>query len=136
MGETLPTVEFAVTVGDMARMGDQPWMVDKRSEDDTNTIFAFTRNRFVDDQDRVWLIPNGNWFADPSTGASSWLEMQRRAQVLDMPVTDKIQKAVWRGVTWTNPAVRESLVNVTKDAEWADVGLIDWSRENPNTMRE
>ena len=91
---------------------------------DTHSIWAFTRKLKDRDQDRLWLMPDFNFFASPPIG-STWFDMQRRARIHDSPLMDKIPKIVWRGVKWTAPDVRGSLLDVTKGKEWADVIEVD-----------
>lgn len=81
--------------------------------DDTHSIFAFSRRKVDKDQDRVWLMPDFNFFAAPPT-ASSWMDMQRRAALHDGYIIDKIPGFLWRGVKWTNEYVRGHLIDATK----------------------
>lgn len=101
--------------------------------DDTHTTWAFTRRLDGKGEDRLWIIPDFNFYASPPR-ASSWLEQQRRAQVFDKYAMDKIPKAVWRGALWTNEYVRGHLLDVSRGKDWADVEEVDWKVAN-NTMR-
>ena len=104
-GESVPSVEFSITVDDISLIPN-PQM-------DTHTIWAFTRKLKDRDQDRLWLMPDFNFFAAPPIG-SSYLDMQRRAKVHDALIVDKIPRAVWRGVKWTNEKMRGSLLNLSE----------------------
>ena len=125
-GEKVPDAEFAVTVDDISLIPGK--------EMDTHTIWAFTRRLESEGEQRLWLMPDFNFFAAPPVG-SSYLDMQRRAALHDQAVMDKIPKVVWRGVEWTNPSVRGSLLAVTKDKEWADVKEINWQNSTEDVLR-
>ena len=124
-GEKVPDVEFGVTVDDMSLIPGK--------EMDTHAIWAFARNIHSEIEQRLWLMPDFNFFASTPVG-SSYLDMQRRASLHDQAVMDKIPKAVWRGVKWTNEAVRGSLLDVTAGKDWADVQEVDWKNKT-NVMR-
>lgn len=100
---------------------------------DTHTIWAFARKLQNQAEQRLWLMPDFNFFASTPVG-SSYLEMQRRAALHDKPIMDKIPKVVWRGVKWTNEYVRGHLLDVAKDKEWADVKEISW-KNGTDVMR-
>lgn len=116
-GETLPTIEFAVTVDDMSLIPN--------AENDTHAIWAFTRRLIDTDQDRTWLIPDFNFWSGPGPDGGFY-EVQRRAHRHNAFMLDKIPKAVWRGVVWTNQALRDALVQITKGKAWADVAETVW----------
>jgi len=118
-GEMLPSIEFSVSVDDKPNIqGDTP--------DDTHTLWAFCRHRETRAHDRVFLMPDFNFWSWRGV-AGSFVEMQAYGRDLDRPISEKIQKAAWRGAVWTNPEVRGSLQEVTKDQPWADVVAFDWS---------
>ena len=100
---------------------------------DTHSIWAFTRKVIDHDQDRLWVMPDFNFFASPPIG-SSYLDMQRRAKIHDSRLMDKIPKVVWRGVEWTNKFVRGHLLDLTKGKDWADVMEVNWENKT-NVMR-
>jgi hypothetical protein len=124
-GERLPDIEFAVTVDDMS-------LIPGEDVGDTHSIWAYTRNTHDRTQDRLWVIPDFNFYASPPR-ASSFIEQQRRAEQYDLHVVDKIPQAIWRGVKWTNEDVRGHLLEKTKGKTWADVEEINWDYPN-NTM--
>lgn len=57
-------------------------------------------------------------------------EVQRKAIAMDkkFPWGNKISKLVWRGAI-LGLQIREKLVEVTKEKEWADVRTLDWSQK-------
>lgn len=116
---TIPTIEFSVTVDDMSLIPN--------AINDTHTIFSFARRLIDTDQERVWLIPDFNFWTSPTSGA--FADMQRKARDRDAFITDKVPTAVWRGVRWTNEFVRGALLNITEGKEWADVAEIDWKNK-------
>ena len=99
---------------------------------DTHSICAFSRRLGDGDQDRLWLMPDCNFYASPPIG-SSFFDMQQRAKKHDSRIMDKIPKVVWRGVKWTNEFVRGHLLDVTRGKEWADVMEVDWG-DKTNVM--
>jgi hypothetical protein len=96
---------------------------------DTHTVWSFARNINNEAEERVWLMPDFNFFASTPVG-SSYLDMQRRAALHDQAIMDKIPKVVWRGVKWTNEHIRGNLLDKTEGKEWADVKEIDWKDED------
>lgn len=123
-GEMLPNIEFSVVVDDMALIpGD---------EGDNHTTWAFTRRLGDRPSEKLWIIPDFNFYA-AAPRATSFIEQQRRAAVHDAYIMDKIPKAVWRGARWTNEYVRGHLLNVSSSKDWADIEEVDWSQPN-NTM--
>lgn len=123
-GEKMPNIEFAVTVDDMSLMPGE--------KDDTHTVWAFTRNQDDRIHDREWVMPDFNYWANGQR--DSFYDMELRAKANDAPIADKIQKAVWRGVRWTNEPVRGSLLDKTEGKEWADIVEMNWDDE-ANFMR-
>ena len=100
---------------------------------DTHTVWSFARNINHKHEDRVWLMPDFNFYASTPVG-SSYLDMQRRAAVYDQAVMDKIPKVVWRGVRWTNEYIRGNLLDKTEGKDWADVKEIDWKGNRSDVM--
>lgn len=122
--EHIPTVEFSVTVDDMSLIPNAP--------NDNHTVWNFARRLIDHDQDRVWLIPDFNFWATPS--ASGFSDMQRKSREHDADLQDKLQQVAWRGVAWTND-VRHELLKVTADKKWADVREVIW-QNHTNFMEE
>jgi hypothetical protein len=124
-GETVPNIEFAAVVDDMSLIPS--------GNNITYTAWAFTRHIPDHGEDKLWIIPDFNFYASPPR-TTSFIEQQRRASVHDLHVMDKIPKAVWRGVKWTNEDIRGPLLDVTNGKDWADVEEVNWEYPN-NTMR-
>jgi hypothetical protein len=118
-GEMLPSIEFSVSVD------DKPMFQEGKS-DDTHTIWAFCRHRETRAHDRVFLMPDFNFWSWRGV-AGSFAEMQAYGKDLDRPLSDKIPKVAWRGAVWTNPGVRSPLIETTKHKPWADVLEFDWA---------
>ena len=119
-GETLPTIEFSVVVDDMSLIPG--------GKDDNTTTWAFTRNLHDRGHDREWIIPDFNYWANPPT-TTSFHDMQLRAHAHDMHIHDKIPQAVWRGVRWTNEAVRGNLLTKSAGKDWADIREMEWKNK-------
>lgn len=122
-GEMMPDIEFAVTVDDMSLIPGE--------KGDTHSIWAFTRNRDNRAHDREWVMPDFNFWANQG---DSFYDMELRAQAYDAPIADKIPQAVWRGVRWTNEAVRGPLLDNSEGKEWADILEMNWENKT-NFMR-
>ncbi|KAK3066462.1 hypothetical protein LTR53_017181 [Teratosphaeriaceae sp. CCFEE 6253] len=117
-GEVLPPIQFAVTVDDMSLIPNV--------ENDTHAIWSFTRRLADTDQERCWMIPDFNFWAGPDH-AGSFYDAQARARRQNAYMLDKIPKAVWRGVVWTNQAVRGGLLQAVAGKPWADVAEVVWA---------
>lgn len=113
-GQNLPSIEFAVTVDDMALLPNG---------DDTHAIWTFTRRIVDGDQHRLWMIPDMDYQA---FFGGSYTEIRARAAQRESFLADKIPKAVWRGAVWTNEWVRKPLMEVTEGKQWADVEEVSW----------
>ena len=77
---------------------------------------------------KAWLMPDFQYYASPPY-AGSFSEMQSKAQAQDSALRDKTPKAVWRGRVWTNPTIREPLINITDGKDWADVMDVAYNDE-------
>lgn len=121
-GQKLPTIEFAVTVDDMSLLPNG---------DDTHAIWTFTRRIIDGDQHRLWMIPDMDY---QSFFGASYAELRGRTAQRESFLVDKIPKAVWRGVVWTNEWVRKPLVEATKGKEWADVEEVSWEKNAKDNM--
>lgn len=123
-GEASPDAEFAVVVDDMTLIPNP--------QNDTHTVWAFTRRLIDGDQERQWLMPDFNFWSSPPV-AGSFSEMQEKAKAHDAYVMDKVPQLVWRGVKWTNERLRGSLLQATEGKAWADAKEIVWE-SNTNVM--
>lgn len=110
-GERLPSIEFAVVLDDKSLMP---------GGGDTHSVWAYTRQIGNDAEEKLWPMPDFQFFASPPY-AGSFSEMQGKAQAHDGPLSGKIPKVVWRGRTGTNKNVREALIARTVGKDWADV---------------
>lgn len=128
-GVTLPSIEFAVSVDDRPNTPEE-------DENDTHTLWSFSRRYENKAHDRAFVMPDFNFWSWRGV-AGSFTEMRARGKDLDEYMPDKIPKAVWRGVVWTNPDVRAPLLEATKGKSWADVVEFDWmTRANYIPMEE
>jgi hypothetical protein len=129
-GEVMPTVEFSVTVEDLNQIPD--------CENDTHTIWHFARRIIDRDQDRIWLIPDFNFWAAPAAeGIVEFEHARQLSKRRDKALAKKTPQVVWRGAKWTNLEVREALLNVTEGKPWADVAEINWkAKDNMITTEE
>jgi len=118
-GEKLPSIEFSASVDDKPNLPEG-------ESDDTQTLWAFCRHRKTTAHDRVFLMPDFNFWSWRGV-AGSFAEMQAHGKDFDRPLADKIPKLAWRGAIWTNPGIRGSLREMTKDKSWADVLEFDWA---------
>lgn len=118
--ETLPDVEVSIVVDDMSLIPSD--------HNNTHTIWAFARRIAESAEQRVWLMPDFNfWALEPMAGG--FQDMRWRAKEQDAHIVDKIPKAVWRGTKWTNEFVRGSLLTVTEGQDWADVKVANKKNE-------
>ncbi|KAM0716368.1 hypothetical protein Q7P37_007813 [Cladosporium fusiforme] len=124
-GQKLPSIEFAVTVDDMAMIPNK---------NDTHAIWSFARRLIDGDQERQWLVPDFDFWSWGQSGGASYSEMRTRATDRDSFLADKIPQAVWRGVVWTNEGVRGPLIAQTKDQTWADVEEVSWDAGAKDNM--
>lgn len=124
-GEKLPTIEFAVTVDDMALIPNG---------EDTHAIWSYARRIIDHDQDRIWLVPDFDFWSWGQSGGASYTEMRARAAQRESFLVEKIPKAVWRGVVWTNEWVRKPLMEQTRGKKWADVEEVSWSPDAADNM--
>ncbi|KAI5366249.1 putative glycosyl transferase CAP10 domain-containing protein [Septoria linicola] len=123
-GEHVPNVEFAIAVNDYADLPDDA--------SDTHSVFTFDRKIGSKKDDRMWLMPDFNFWAwNPIQNAYG--DARRRAFDHDGAIEDKIPKAVWRGNKNINPELRQSLIKTGEGKSWADlqgnwIGIDDFCR--------
>lgn len=117
--EPIPNVEFSMSVKD-----DCP-----TPKSIQNAIWNFNRRAGDTQQEALWLMPAFSHWAWKDV-AGSYAPYQKMMLETDaLPITEKIQKAVWRGAVSVNNALREPLVKAAKDQSWADVSGIDWDNK-------
>ncbi|KAF7190073.1 Protein O-glucosyltransferase 1 [Pseudocercospora fuligena] len=119
--EPIPDIEFTVVVDDKAVPHPEK----------NGAYFAFARAYANRRHDSLWITPDFHFFGAPPE-AGSFREMREKFRKHDSPLAKKIQKVVWRGATWTNPEVREPLLNETEGQTWADVKAMSW--EDPASI--
>ncbi|EME77345.1 uncharacterized protein MYCFIDRAFT_83283 [Pseudocercospora fijiensis CIRAD86] len=107
-GERLPTIEAAIVLQDLSL---------PPTEHGTETFWTWTRELGNSTFDRVWLIPNFDFWA--AKGLGSYRDARLEAFARDN--VEKIPKAVWRGSRLNNEKLRSGLFNTTRGKEWADI---------------
>lgn len=117
VGEVLPTVEIALNFQDDARPPTTPG--------DTHTFWTVARHTSKEAHQRLWLMPNFDFWYYGSTG--SFRDAKHDALQHDIPFTQKIQKLVWRGNPTFGAELRQGLVDVTQGKDWADVAPVYWN---------
>lgn len=111
-GEAIPNIEFSVVVDDIA-------VLDQKKP---GALWSFTRRDADAVHDNLWLIPDFHFFAAPPE-AEGFRTMQAKFRTHDSSLEQKLPQVVWRGATWTNKPVRQSLLDVTAGKEWANVSV-------------
>lgn len=127
--ETLPNIEFVMTLGDsIPRItSEAPPPAEVADLIHANIpMWSYSRR---EEDDNVWLMPDFGWWdwgmmSTPDSVGRKSEEVER-----DLPFEKKIPKALWRGAVWTDVSVRQPLVDVAKDKEWADVRGLLWGSE-------
>lgn len=123
-GERLPTIEMSLNLRDDAEPGTEG--------SDTHSYWAFARTIANEAHQRLWLMPNFDfWFYRPT---GSFADAKRHAMQLDAPFASKIPKVVWRGNAGFNPGVRGTLLEATKGKDWADVKEVHFDEDPPVAM--
>lgn len=116
-GEELPTVEIALNFEDDAdQLG---------SAGDTKTFFAAARTLGKESHERIWLMPNFDFWYYKPTGSFS--DAKRDAMQHDGAFANKIPQIVWRGNPSFNPDIRGGLIDATKGKDWANVASVSAS---------
>lgn len=116
VGEKVPTIEFSIAVNDHANLPSE--------EEDTHAVWTFDRKIGSKKDERMWLMPDFNFWAWNPVG-NAFNDARRRAMSHDATVEGKIQKIVWRGNRKINPELRKSLIATGSGKDWADVDG-DW----------
>lgn len=108
----LPNIEFVFNTDDIIFEHEPIWAYARKAE-----------------HDHIWLMPDFGFFSWPETKAGSVSEVQMRAIEMEdadhFPWRSKVDKLLWRGATMGLP-LRDRLLDITRDKEWADVVALDW----------
>lgn len=128
--DTMPTVEFSVTVDDLSLI--------PAGKNDAITTWTFARKLGDVNQERLWLMPDFNFWSAPIAGGTiEYEETRSLAKQHDSLLIDKIPQVIWRGARWTNEAVRGPLIDATANQTWADVKVTNWEKkENVLPMQD
>ncbi|EME38739.1 hypothetical protein DOTSEDRAFT_75476 [Dothistroma septosporum NZE10] len=120
-GQKLPTIELAMSMPDIT---DMP------SKNGTRTVWAFNRRIRDPGHQRHWLLPNFDLWGQ---GNSSYQDSKLSARAHDAPFRSKIPKIVWRGSAWVNMDIRQKMINIGGDNDWADMKKLDGDH-NENSL--
>lgn len=118
-GEAIPNIEFSVVVDDIAVL----------DQEKPQALWSFARRDADAVHGNLWLIPDFHFFAAPPE-AEGFRTMQAKSRTHDSSLEQKLPQVVWRGATWTNQPVRQSLLDVTAGKEWANVSEMSWEQLN------
>jgi hypothetical protein len=116
-GEELPTVELALNFEDASEPPE--------AAGDTHTFLAAARTIGKESHERIWLMPNFDFWYYKPTGSFS--DAKRDAMQHDAPLASKIGKIVWRGNPSFNEEIRGGLIEKTTGKDWADVASVQSS---------
>ena len=118
---TVPNVEFLLDLDDDP---ERPIAIPEGETRNETPVWALTRQPH---QKHIWLVPDYAYWAWPSARVGSHVHTRRKMDEMNAkwPWTAKIRKAVWRGTTHLNTAIREALMSTTEDKPWADVRICD-----------
>ena len=119
---TIPNVEFVIDTEDTPT---------DRVPDD-RIIWAWLRPR---DNQNTWVMPDFDGWAFPHPELGSYISFRERLQFYERPFAEKDPRAGWRGAVDRND-VRKSLIQATRDQEWADVLDMELHPENRLQMAE
>ncbi len=98
--------------------------------------FARSDDKFT--PDNPWLMPYFSPWASPVQYIEPPDQALAKIEKIEseIPFEKKIDAAVWRGTTLSNPdwakRLRQTLVDVTREKDWADVQV--WTEEKNNTI--
>lgn len=124
LSDDLPDMEFSVV------SADQTFDNANLAEGDelpTRAIWSYARQVNNASHDPFWVVPDFNFWAWGAIGGS-YSDFRREIMdpKRDLAIKDRIPKIVWRGVLWTNAAIRESLVRVSENKPWSDIEPVTW----------
>jgi Glycosyl transferase family 90 len=106
--------------------------------DGTGPIWSYSKR---EDNDWTWLMPDFGYWSWPEAMVGSYRNVRQRIAAIDegtisggevrpgLRFQDKIKQLLWRGNIDTNPELRGSLLNATREKSWASVRSIDWADE-------
>lgn len=109
-GEVVPNIEFTVSVRDYVALPEE--------QNDSRTIWSFNRKIGKARDDRLWLMPDFNFWSWERVD-NSYSDARRRALTHDAPMADKIPKIAWRGDVKSS-RLRTGYLRVTEGKPWAD----------------
>ncbi|KAK3678185.1 hypothetical protein LTR78_002281 [Recurvomyces mirabilis] len=114
--EPVPNIEFAIKINDVINL---------TPDDPSITIWAFSRNINDPVMDRVWVIPDFNFWSYPRvSGAYGDFQLQAMGQGKDK-FSSKKDLLVWRGTLDFNREIREPLLAQSTAQTWSDVQRVD-----------
>ena len=116
----LPNVEFVMNIHDKT-----DYAYDRLESGPNRAVWTYTR---LAAQDKVWLMPDFGLFSWPEGHIGTTTEVSMRIDEIEknLDFHGKTEKLFWRGAINTEPFIRGSLVNETKEKPWADVEEIIW----------
>ncbi|KAK5093957.1 hypothetical protein LTR70_004483 [Exophiala xenobiotica] len=109
--QPVPNIEFPLSYDDLP------------TRSTPGVTWGYTRK---ETEDNVWLMPDYGYWSWWAIGIPSFNSMSRSISAVDAstPWRKKIPRAVWRGTPHYAPALREKLIETTKDKPWADVKTV------------
>jgi len=113
--EPVPNIEFSIKINDVVNITD---------DFPDTTFWTFSRDIHNSVHDRLWVIPDFNFWAYPRV-AGSFRDFQHRAMEVGGDFKSKVPKLVWRGTLDFNREVREPLLEQSKGQPWSDVVRVD-----------
>jgi protein glucosyltransferase len=119
--EPVPNIEFPISYDDMPTRSTQ------------GVTWGFTRKQ---DQQNVWLVPDYGYWSWWAVGIPSFKSVWRQMEVLESNLNwqRKIPRAVWRGTTHYNQAIRDKLVETARDTTWGDVKVVSHGESDDNFL--
>lgn len=116
--DPVPNIEFSFVVNDRV---DPP-------KNTNHTHWGFSRKLSAPNYDRLWLIPDFNYWTFAGV-AGSFADYQRKVRDHDRPMVEKRPELVWRGAVDVNPGLRGRLLKATKGKSWSDVMSFNWGNK-------
>ncbi|KAK0259323.1 hypothetical protein LTR01_003143 [Friedmanniomyces endolithicus] len=120
--EPVPDIEFSIKINDKINL---------TPDDPSVTVWTFSRNIHDPVMERVWVIPDFNWWTYPRV-AGAFGDFQRQAMAIQGDNFDsKRDQLVWRGTVDFNLDLRGPLMAQTDGQPWSDVRRIDEDAGDP-----